>query len=251
MDVDAHPHGSFCFAELNTADMERDKRFYRGLLGWDVFDVPSAGGSYSLFRLRGRDAAGLHLSAKGPHGWLLYAAVDDADASVARGRQLGASIEADPFDVPGVGRMAMLRDPADARVALWQAAGHPGARVVDEPNALYFAELLVHEVESARRFYARLFGWTTTETKVPAGPYTLFKRGDQVVAGAIAIGADWGPIEPHWQVYFQVTDCDAATRRARDLGGSLYFGPFDVPNAGRLAGLTDEGGTVFVVMQPS
>jgi len=251
MDVDTHPHGSFCFAELNTADMERDKRFYRGLLGWDVFDVPTAGGGYSLFRLRGRDVAGLHLSAKGPHGWLLYAAADDADAVVARARELGASIEAAPFDVPGIGRMAMVRDPAAAAVALWQAAGHPGARVIDEPGAMHFAELVVHDVASARHFYTGLFGWATAETEVPTGHYTLFTRGDQIVGGTMAIGADWGPVQPHWQVYFQVADCDAAMRRADELGGSVSFGPLDVPNAGRLAVLTDAGGAVFVVMQRS
>ena len=251
MDIDAHPHGTFCFAELDTGDMERDKRFYSGLLGWDVFDVPSAAGGYSLFRLRGRDVAGLHLSAKGPCGWLLYLSVDSTDTVAGRARDLGATIQAAPFDVPGIGRMAMLQDPAGGAVALWQAAGHPGARIVDEPGAMYFGELVVHDVASARRFYSGLFGWATSETDVPTGHYTLFKRGDQVVAGTMAIGPDWGPVQPHWQVYFAVEDCDAAMRRAESLGGCLYFGPLDVPKAGRLAVLSDAGGAVFVVMQPA
>lgn len=250
MDIDRHAHGSFCFAELNTADMERDKRFYGKLLGWDVFDVPSAGGGYSLFRLRGRDVAGLHLSAAGPHGWLLYAAVDDADAAVGRARELGAAVEAAPFDVPGIGRMAMLRDPAGAAVALWQAAGHPGARIVDEPGAMHFSELLARDAPAARGFYSSLFGWRIAEVEAPTGRYTLFLgEGDRAVAGMAAIAPDWGRVEPRWQPYFQVADCDAAMTRARQLGGGVHVGPLDIPDAGRLSVLTDAGGAAFVVVQ--
>jgi predicted enzyme related to lactoylglutathione lyase len=249
MEIDRHPHGTFCFAELNTSDMERDKRFYAGLLAWSVFDVPSAEGGYSLFRLRDRDVAGLHLSSKGPHGWLLYLSVDDADAVVTRARELGAAIEASPFDVPGIGRMAMLKDPADSRVALWQPAGHPGARLADEPGAMCFGELVVHDVPAATRFYTGLFGWETVERDMPSGRYTFFTRGKDVVAGTMAIGHDWGPVSPHWQVYFGVESCDTAIGRAKQLGGSVFFGPLDVPGAGRLAVLQDSGGAVFVAWQ--
>ncbi|MBP1634585.1 MAG: Glyoxalase/bleomycin resistance protein/dioxygenase [Acidobacteria bacterium] len=250
MEITSHPHGSFCFAELSTTDMERDKRFYAGLLGWDTFDVPSAAGGYSLFRLRGLDVAGLHLSRQGPCGWLTYVSVGDADQASARARELGAEVEAPPFDVPGIGRMSMFRDPAGGRVALWQEAGHPGARLVGEPGAMCFNELLVLDVAAAKRFYSGLFGWDTVEAEAPARHDTLFRLGEQVVAGAMAIGPDWGPVKPRWQVYFAVEDCGAAMDRARNLGGSVSFGPLDVPKAGRLALLTDAGGAAFLVIQP-
>ena len=251
MEVQVHAHGSFRFAELSTSDMVRDKRFYRGLLGWDVYDVPSAAGGYSLLRLRGQDVAGLHLSEKGPHGWLSYVSVDSADRTAARARQLGAVIKADPFDVPGIGRMAMLQDPAGGTLALWQATGHAGARIVDEPGTMYWNELVVRDVPAARAFYSDLFAWSTVETEVPTGHYTIFNCGQQPVAGLMAIGQDWGPVEPHWQVYFAVKDCDAGMARTTELGGKVVFGPLDVPKAGRLAVLTDAGHAVFVIMQPA
>ena len=251
MEVSSHPNGTFCFAELNTQDMARDKRFYEALLGWSAFDVPSAAGGYSLMRLRGMDVAGLHLGQRGPFGWLTYVSVDSADRTAARARELGARIEAEPFDVQGIGRMSMLVDPAASRVALWQAAGHPGARLVEEPGAMYWNELVVHDVAAARTFYSDLFGWTAAETDVPTGRYTVFSSGGHPVSGLMQIGKDWGPVEPHWQVYFAVQDCDAAMRRAAELGGSVFFGPLEVPKAGRLAVLHDVGKAVFVVMQPA
>lgn len=54
-----------------------------------------------------------------PH-WLPYVAVDDADATIARARKLGATIPMDPEDIPGVGRFGVLQDPTGAVLAIMQ-----------------------------------------------------------------------------------------------------------------------------------
>jgi hypothetical protein len=251
MEVQSHAHGTFCFWELNTQDIVRDQRFYSELLGWSAFDVPSAGGGYSLMQLRGKDVAGLHLARNGPFGWLPYVSVGSADQAASLARKLGAAVVTDPFDVPGVGRMSMLQDPVGGRFALWQATGHSGAQLVDEPGAMYWNELFVNDVAAARTFYSNLFGWTTRETEVPSGPYTIFDAGEHSIAGMIQIQKEWGPVSPHWEVYFAVGDCDAAMKRAVGLGGAVLYGPLDVPGAGRLAGLQDPGRASFTVMQPA
>ncbi|HEU5171843.1 MAG TPA: VOC family protein [Gemmatimonadales bacterium] len=48
-----------------------------------------------------------------PH-WLIYVAVDDRDATVAKARDLGGSVIVPPADVPTVGRFAILADPQGA-----------------------------------------------------------------------------------------------------------------------------------------
>jgi predicted enzyme related to lactoylglutathione lyase len=250
MEVVVHPHGAFCFPELNTADMEGAKKFYGGLLGWTAFDVPSAAGTYSLLQVDGKDVAGLHRTAQGPPHWLSYVSVTSADQTAARAQELGGTIRAAPFDVPGVGRMSMLADPAGGVVALWEAKGHPGARLVDQPGAMLWNELVVHDIAVAREFYTRLFGWSAVDTHVPNGPYTIFKLGERSVAGVMVIGADWGPVAPHWQVYFGVADCDASIAKAKTLGASVVFGPQDVPNVGRFVILMDAARAVFAVMGP-
>ena len=49
---------------------------------------------------------------------------------------------------------------------------------------------------------------------------------------------------PHssWNVYFGVTDVDAATRRARPLGAQVLAEPFDVAEHGRMSMLIDPTG---------
>ncbi len=249
MEVAAHPHGSFCFAELNTPDLGRAKSFYGELLGWSAFDVPSAAGAYSLLQVRGRIAAGLHRTDR-LNSWLTYVSVESADRSAALAQELGGAIRTAPFDVQGVGRMAMLADPAGGVLALWEAKGLAGVGLLSEPGAMTWNELVVQDVPLARGFYQRLFGWTASETRVPSGPCTVFELAGRPVAGLMEIGADWEGVVPHWQVYFALADCDAAVARARAMGGSVVFGPQDVPNEGRFAALADPAKAVFAVIQP-
>lgn len=53
-----------------------------------------------------------------PSYWLPYFAVEDCDGSTARAQSLGAAVFAPPFDVPNVGRMAVLADPQGAPFAI-------------------------------------------------------------------------------------------------------------------------------------
>ena len=46
--------------------------------------------------------------------WLPYFAVDDADATAARARELGAQVVMGPEDLPNVGRFCLLQDPQGA-----------------------------------------------------------------------------------------------------------------------------------------
>ena len=48
-----------------------------------------------------------------PH-WNVYFNVEDVDATVAKALELGGQVVAPAFDVPGVGRMAVLADPQGA-----------------------------------------------------------------------------------------------------------------------------------------
>ena len=250
MELTSHPAGTFCFPELNTRDMDGAKRFYGGLLGWTWFDVPSAAGGYSLLRVDGKDVAGLHRSDRGEPSWLCYVAVDSAARVATRAVELGGTLLAPPFDVPGVGRMAVIEDPAQARFALWEARGMIGSALEDEAGAPCWYELITHDLPRATRFYTDLFGWTAVERTIArVGPYTVARIGEQSVAGLMSTREEWGEVEPRWQVCYSVEDCGRAARQAVALGGRVIAGPIDVPEVGRFAVLADPAEAVFVVFQ--
>ena len=59
-----------------------------------------------------------------PH-WMSYLAVDDVDARVAKAKAAGGAVLHEPFDVPGVGRIAILRDGGNAVIGwITPAAGN-------------------------------------------------------------------------------------------------------------------------------
>jgi predicted enzyme related to lactoylglutathione lyase len=115
-------HGQFYWNELRTRDAERAKKFYADTIGWS-FDTSCTpdGHSYWVATLDGRPVAGLFQLTDAmfdcvPESWMSFLAVDDVDARVANAQKAGAKLVMPVFDVPGVGRIAMLLEPSGAGV---------------------------------------------------------------------------------------------------------------------------------------
>ncbi len=116
------PHGNFHWNELRTRDAERAKRFYGETIGW-TFEATSTpdGHTYWLALSDGKPVAGLFpLSSPKfdavPESWMSFLAVDDVDARVAKAIAAGAKLMLPVFDVPNVGRIAMLMEPGGAGI---------------------------------------------------------------------------------------------------------------------------------------
>jgi predicted enzyme related to lactoylglutathione lyase len=58
-----------------------------------------------------------------------------------------------------------------------------------------------------------------------------------------------GGMPPVWSTYVTVTDVDAATAKAKELGGGVLSEPMDVTDTGRIAALMDPQGAAFNVIQ--
>lgn len=118
------PVGAFCWDELSSVDPGASERFYTGLFGWKTRheDMGSAG-AYTLLHAGPVQVGGV-MKVQGPPMtcWLSYVHVADVDASAHRAAELGATVVAGPFDIPGVGRSAVVLDPTGAAVALFRSA---------------------------------------------------------------------------------------------------------------------------------
>jgi uncharacterized protein len=55
----------------------------------------------------------------------VYFAVDDADATAAKASAEGGQVITEPFDIPSVGRSAVLVDPQGAVFSVLKPAGQP------------------------------------------------------------------------------------------------------------------------------
>lgn len=252
-----HAPGTFCWADLGTADTAASKRFYTDLFGWSFEDRPMGNGQYyTMLELRGRPVAALHpqredeRSAGTPPHWLCYIAVESADQSAARAGELGGTVLAPPFDVFDAGRMSIIRDLDGAVVALWEARNHPGAGLLGEPGAMCWHELLTRDTARAGEFYGSLLGWTRESTPMEKFIYTMFKRGEQMAGGMMPILPEWGDMPPNWGVYFAVADVDATAARAEELGGKILSPAADIPGIGRFAVIQDPQDATFSLFRP-
>jgi uncharacterized protein len=115
-------HGTFYWNELMTRDVEGAKKFYADTLGWSYDGMPMpGGGTYWLATMDGEPVGGImNISAPEfgpvPESWMSYIAVDDVDARVAKAVKAGAKLMKPLFDVPGVGRIAILMQPDGAGI---------------------------------------------------------------------------------------------------------------------------------------
>src|SRR4051795_3797697 len=251
-----HAPGTFSWADLGTPDPAAAKRFYTGVFGWGFEDRPISGGEYyTIFDVGGKSVAALYSqmadqrAAGVPPHWLSYVSVESADRSAARAGELGGSVLAPAFDVMEAGRMAVIQDPTGGILAVWEPRAHPGAGLLGEAGALCWNELCTRDPGRAATFYGGLFGWVDEAMAMAGFEYTVFKRGDQPVGGAMPIQPEWGDMPPHWSVYFAVEDCDACATSAGRLGGTVIKAPADIPGVGRFAVLRDPQGAVFSVLQ--
>ncbi len=118
----AWSHGNFYWNELLTKDVERAKRFYGDTVGWTFDKMPmDDGATYWVAMMGGKPVGGLFPTdrpgfEKLPEAWMSYLAVDDVDARVKKATAAGAKLMRPIFDVPNVGRIAILTEPGGAGV---------------------------------------------------------------------------------------------------------------------------------------
>lgn len=117
-------------------------------------------------------------------------------------------------------------------------------------GAFIWYDLATTDPAAASRFYETVVGWTAEE--VPAMHYTLFKVGETRAAGLMQLSQHLreAGVPPHWTGYVMVDDVDGVARQVQAKGGSLKFGPEDIPDIGRFAVVTDPSGAPFDLFKP-
>lgn len=227
----SHEPGAFCWIDLNAPDPGAAAAFYTSLFGWHPHPDPDpAANDHTMLTLDGdltRPVAALmRMIAGAPPGtpafWTTYVTVTDVDATAEVVREAGGRVFMGPMDAKRLGRFALLFDPWDAVIGLWQPADFHGAGVMGVPNSYCWSELAVDDAEAAKAFYG---------TVLPQAP-------EQIVQ------ATQGP--SRWTACFAVTDCGATASRAADLGGTVLTPPRETPD-GQTALLMDSQGAHFAI----
>jgi predicted enzyme related to lactoylglutathione lyase len=109
--------GAVIWNELITDKPDSALAFYEAVLGITHSTMEMAPGEqYRILKAGGVDVGGCMkppMPGVGNH-WQVYFAVDDADATARKVSAEGGQVIAEPFDIPSVGRSAVLSDPQGA-----------------------------------------------------------------------------------------------------------------------------------------
>ncbi|HEY4303765.1 MAG TPA: VOC family protein [Gemmatimonadaceae bacterium] len=245
-------HGRFVWHELMTSDPTAAEHFYRDVVGWDAKPVEGGNHSYTTWIANGAPIGGMMetpAGANAPPSWTGYIEVDDADATVNRAKELGASVIMGPHTAPGVGRFAILTDPQGAVFAVIKSETSPTPETDPKPLEFSWHEYMANDWKAANEFYSALFGWKKqSEMEMsPMGTYYMFGRDRFTYGGMMNRPANM-PAQPHWLHYVSVRDsADAAADRATKGGATVINGPMEVPGGDRIAAMIDPQGAGFAV----
>ncbi len=121
-------HGAFTWAELITPEPAAIEGFYREVFGWTANTSPMPGMEYTVFMVDGGNENGIAGAMKPPMEgmpafWGAYFAVDDAHATAAKAKELGATLMMEPTLTPGVGTLAAMVDPQGAMFSIMTPDG--------------------------------------------------------------------------------------------------------------------------------
>jgi predicted enzyme related to lactoylglutathione lyase len=245
------PHGTPCWVDLTTSDLPASTAFYRAVLGWEVADLGPDFGHYGIAMRDGLSTAGigLALSPDQPEVWTTYLATDNADTTAEAIVAQGGKLISPVMEVGDEGRMAIALDPTGATFGIWQAKTMIGCQLVNEPGGIVWNDQTSPDPQTARRFYAAVFGYTYAKTEGTQN-YTTINgtRPGETIGGIGAVDATSPPGAPaHWTVYFAVEDVEAAYVTAIKHDGAVTMPPYDTPY-GRMAALRGPEGADFTVV---
>ena len=241
--------------ELMTSDMKAAESFYKTVVGWDVAPFDGAPQPYSMFRRSGDiPVAGVFtmpaVMQGVPPNWQMYVGVPKLEDAEAKVKGLGGKDVSPVIEVPNVGRMRMMADPQGAHFYIYQPASDQQLpEAAPQAGEVSWHELYTTDAAAAMNFYRDLFGWKATETMDmgPMGKYHMFGRAQGSIGGMMNKPKEMGPVPPHWLVYFQVPDINAATERVKANGGKILNGPMEVPGGDWIVQGMDPQGAAFAL----
>jgi predicted enzyme related to lactoylglutathione lyase len=245
--------GKFVWFEHVSRDAKKAQAFYKEVLGWTVQPFPMGPVTYEMVYAGGTMIGGYAApkADRQPPHWIAYVSVGDVDGAVKIATANGGKIVEAPYDIPQVGRAARIADPQGAEICLFtNASGDPADTGSVAAGHFVWNELHTSDVSKAIAFYGKVVGFSHRDMDMgPGGTYHVLSAGGVERGGVTHWLAPGAP--PHWLPYVHVEDVDGTIARTKKHGGSVTFGPEDIPGVGRLGGLVDPTGAALAFIKPN
>lgn len=243
--------GKFVWFDLLTNDVSGTKRFYGELFNWEFEADPSDDADYATIKKNGTPIGSViylkRLDEKVSESrWLSYLSVPDVDRAAELIRHGQGVILKEPMDLPDRGRIAVVRDPQGAILALIRAKDGDPPDVDLEVGKWMWNELWTTDVDAAITFYKTLVGLKPETIDISMGDtYHQLKQAESIRAGVVLI--PWEDVNPNWLPYVAVSDLSATIANAKALGGKVLIEPDDTTSDDSVAVIADPSGAALAI----
>ncbi|HEY4300291.1 MAG TPA: VOC family protein [Candidatus Didemnitutus sp.] len=247
-----HHPGKIVWADLFTGDPAAATKFYTGLFGWTAEPITQNGRSYTVFSADGHPVAGLavrkNASPNRLSRWIVYMAVDDLDAAVARVEPAGGKVRAPARNFADRGRQAIVTDGEGSPVGLLQSSSGDPADEDPNPGQWNWFELYANDPPKTTRFYHTIFGLEVKPDDRTTRKNDFLLLTSDYPRGGVAPLPAHRDSETGWLGVVRVKSIDEATEQAIKLGGQVLVAPRPAAYESRFAIIADPtGGTVGLV----
>ena len=111
-------------------------------------------------------------------------------------------------------------------------------------------ELATSNVQAAKDFYGKVFGWEFSDHEMGDMTYTTIRLNNKEFGGIWSIPKDKEKqIPPHWLAYILVESVDKSLEKARKHGASVVKPASNVGDFGRFSIITDPTGAHIALWQ--
>jgi predicted enzyme related to lactoylglutathione lyase len=110
-------------------------------------------------------------------------------------------------------------------------------------------ELHTTDIDTAKKFYSRLFDWQLEDVPMPGGNYTVIKPAKGTGGGMMQQRVPDAPSS--WLAYVEVNDITAATQKAKSLGAKIVMDVMELPGIGWMSIFIDPTGATLALWKPA
>lgn len=208
------------FGDLSTYTPKQTIKFYETVFGWKYYK------DYNYYlAYKGYDmVTGLYETPekfkemKMPHFWMTYIQVENVDNVVHKAKNLGGIVEMEQ-EVPGLGKVALIRDPQGAGFTVYEGDALESTRTEDKACTLIWNELHISNTQNIIPFYGGIFNWSFQSAG--EGTFKIYTQNNTHIADALEISNVYKGKYEYWVCTFGVNDLNKSKRKIVDNGGAI------------------------------
>lgn len=130
------------------------------------------------------------------------------------------------------------------------AAENTNGTMAPKVGEFVWNELATTNVQDAKTFYGKVFGWEFSDKKIDDMTYTIIKKDNKEFGGIWAIPAEQqNQIPPHWLAYILVENVQQSLEKASQNGATIIKPVEKAGDMGLFAIIRDPSGAHIALWQ--